>query len=548
MRITYINNLKGFCPFCYIMEMIGGDPVKKKLLILLILFLLISGCSKKKEKEKEEEIKTDNLPSETVKEPEESGEEYVYFPDTYYSYMYSYDIAEEEKDELVLFNRKYVFEEDGTGVEVIFDGSCIYEADGSCKVNEGDPIVILQFTYALQEDKLSIEFVNSQEKLEFYTRGKEFVNQSETNILSTAKNTKDITYTLKPQIYSVIYDLNGGENNAYNPSRYMVGDYIYLYAPMKDGYEFVGWTGSNGDFPQLEVSGIAESKGGLEYIANWSESSSNVDASAYFMTLTYDNMSSLEELNRNLAFLFKVPSKINNSDSIEYRLYSNGMAEAIYYKNQEEVAVIREAITAVKLSNIHASYENEETIVYDDYYQFPYEKVVDVRGTADKTMVADWGVGNNRYSLYVRDGVKEDELIRILDIVNHSNVEKEEAEKEVHYNKVYYSTIKGGFMWSENQVALIIGVDDTLLIGVIDSDSYLYAGRIEQTEDHLYRFYGSREITYDEMGGAIVSVENGETEGYIQYNSDGSISILNKDKEPYYKKEAWNICRYMNGE
>ena len=38
---------------------------------------------------------------------------------------------------------------------------------------------------------------------------------------------------------------------------------------MKEGYVFLGWTGSNGNVPKLDVTITSQTTGDLEYTANW---------------------------------------------------------------------------------------------------------------------------------------------------------------------------------------------------------------------------------------------------------------------------------------
>lgn len=70
--------------------------------------------------------------------------------------------------------------------------------------------------------------------------------------------------------YPVRYHLNGGSNVEDNPSSYTIksGD-IILKVPAKSGDEFIGWTGSNGEKPQLSVTIPKGSTGELEYYANY---------------------------------------------------------------------------------------------------------------------------------------------------------------------------------------------------------------------------------------------------------------------------------------
>lgn len=69
----------------------------------------------------------------------------------------------------------------------------------------------------------------------------------------------------------ITYDLNGGINAKNNPMGYAKNrEYnSLLEVPTKAGYTFAGWTGSNGDTPQLKVSLTDGTEGNLHYIANW---------------------------------------------------------------------------------------------------------------------------------------------------------------------------------------------------------------------------------------------------------------------------------------
>ena len=68
--------------------------------------------------------------------------------------------------------------------------------------------------------------------------------------------------------YSLSYNLDGGTVD--NPTYYSLYSPTFtLNNPTKTGYEFVGWTGSNGDTPQLTVTICTGSAGDLEFTANY---------------------------------------------------------------------------------------------------------------------------------------------------------------------------------------------------------------------------------------------------------------------------------------
>ena len=66
----------------------------------------------------------------------------------------------------------------------------------------------------------------------------------------------DATITAKwtPIDYTISYDLQGGTING-QPTKYTIeSPTLNIPRPIKTGYTFLGWTGSNGNKNQLDVS------------------------------------------------------------------------------------------------------------------------------------------------------------------------------------------------------------------------------------------------------------------------------------------------------
>lgn len=68
--------------------------------------------------------------------------------------------------------------------------------------------------------------------------------------------------------YSISYSLNGG-NLSTQKINYTVEDSFTLPTPTKQGYQFLGWTGSNGNIPQQTLTIKKGTTGNLNYVANW---------------------------------------------------------------------------------------------------------------------------------------------------------------------------------------------------------------------------------------------------------------------------------------
>ncbi|MBP5468541.1 MAG: InlB B-repeat-containing protein, partial [Candidatus Riflebacteria bacterium] len=84
------------------------------------------------------------------------------------------------------------------------------------------------------------------------------------------------------EAYSITYDYNGGAlaEGETNPESYDVTSAtITLKNPKRDGYDFTGWTGSNGDTPERVVKIEKGTTGDKSYTANYS-------AVAYTITYT----------------------------------------------------------------------------------------------------------------------------------------------------------------------------------------------------------------------------------------------------------------------
>ncbi len=79
------------------------------------------------------------------------------------------------------------------------------------------------------------------------------------------------SWQFTPEVYDIVYNLDGGalEAGKSNPTTYTVNDEFTLVNPQKEGFAFLGWTGSNGTDADTDVSITKGTTGDKEYTANW---------------------------------------------------------------------------------------------------------------------------------------------------------------------------------------------------------------------------------------------------------------------------------------
>ena len=108
--------------------------------------------------------------------------------------------------------------------------------------------------------------------------------------------------------YTITYDLAGGTESTPNPTSYTYRSLnISLAMPTREGYNFLGWTGSNGSTPNRTVTIANNSKGNRHYTANWEHikytvvfNKNHADATGYMPNQVFE----LDEENKLSANVF----------------------------------------------------------------------------------------------------------------------------------------------------------------------------------------------------------------------------------------------------
>ena len=98
---------------------------------------------------------------------------------------------------------------------------------------------------------------------------------TDVTIPAGSSGSRDYTANWTATVYTIAYTLNGGSFDAGvnpNPTSYDINTpLIKLVNPTKDGYSFLGWTGSADVTESKDVNINKGSTGNRSYIANWSE-------------------------------------------------------------------------------------------------------------------------------------------------------------------------------------------------------------------------------------------------------------------------------------
>lgn len=187
---------------------------------------------------------------------------------------YTYELAMESGSSKTFVSRVY---KNINGEKVYSDYSNeitierILIGDANCdgEISSLDSSIISRYVDNLSVDKISLK--NADVNLD----GE--VNEVDSTIILyyiAHKDSEDaITLPYDAgKVYKITYDLDGGVLNdgSHNPGSYAeISLPFSLSIPTKDGYEFIGWTGSNGDTPKLEVRIPKGTTGNLNYKANW---------------------------------------------------------------------------------------------------------------------------------------------------------------------------------------------------------------------------------------------------------------------------------------
>ena len=272
-----------------------------------------------------------------------------------------------------------------------------------------------------------------------WTGDKESTTQTYTFTMpaSSIENTANATI----DTYTITYNLDGGTVSEDNPTSYNVETPTFnLHNPTKTGYTFIGWTGSNGDTPEIVVTIAKGSTGDKTYTANFSANTYTItyngneatEGSTASSSHTYDQAKNLTtngyERKYTITYSYKYETP-NTTKTVEYSFNSwNDVQGGTGNAYTDEQSVINLVSTNNGNKTLYAQWQSASDTNKPSRYGYLFEgwfetenttgTRVDTNGeytpTADITLYAKWVVNTEltkqlKYTVeYYKDGILAD--------------------------------------------------------------------------------------------------------------------------------------------
>ena len=144
-----------------------------------------------------------------------------------------------------------------------------YNDLGTGTLSEANPS-----TYTAESDDITLNNPTAPDYYSFLGWGGTELTGDENLTVTIPKGSigdRSYTANIAPTPYNISYEMDGGTNGANNPTTYNYeSNEITLARPTKEGYTFLGWTGTDLANNTLDVVIPAQSHGDREYVAHWS--------------------------------------------------------------------------------------------------------------------------------------------------------------------------------------------------------------------------------------------------------------------------------------
>ena len=287
--------------------------------------------------------------------------------------------------------------------------------------------------------------------------------------------------------YTITYDLNGGTLLSQNPGSYTVEtDTITLNNPSKEGYMFLGWTGSNGEIPQRTVKiekGTTENK---EYTAVYGEGNYRVNGTYYIdleeaINACENNVETTIEVLKNCDDLFKNNNIENKNIILNLGNNTLNLSKTINVKSGSSLKIIGEG----KIQNqSDVAISVEGTLIIGEN-----------NATVGKTPIIEgttFGISTSSGKLYFYDGqiigdkAVNGEITKLPE--SYTALSKTENSKEVVYLDIVADAVaRIGYKYFTTLQAAVdavqSGIDNQVEIIMVDNATVSSAVTINDTKN-----------------------------------------------------------------
>lgn len=397
--------------------------------------------------------------------------------------------------------------------------------------------------------------------------GASFVNTSQRCIpieLVPDYNTKDgyvhITSTDYTEYYAISYDYDGGV--AENPISYSVTqDDFTLAKPTKEGYTFTGWTGSNGDTPQKDVTIKKGTAKNLNFKANWKVNCYMLDLNGYL-----DEKVGYSLGQYGTADLY-VNDKLVQSGVSDFNymcpygarykvvIHANSNYYIGYKKDRDPNSGIKMYMGDCGVSTLEGTMNRTSTI---SFYPYVYTKAVNITfhrnisssDTQTTSQKVTYGVANQKFAanIFVNNGYKFKGWSFAPNVVNADypdNCIVADEWIDLHYPKVDLYAVWEPISWT-------VKYDANGGTGTMADSKHVYESGSKLNQNQFSK------TGYTFNGWQVSRVRNGKTE-WLCANTDNSwingSEWYEKDKIPsnrkiyhFYDNQVMHVCTYIDGD
>lgn len=227
----------------------------------------------------------------------------------------------------------------------------------------------------------------------------------------------NIAVNATPVKYKIEYVLNGGKNGN-NPEEYTIETQEFkLENPSRVGYTFMGWTGSNGEEIETDVTASTDRCENLKYIANWKV---NEDEENYGNLKTQLEYSKKKPTNKNVTAVISCNNKITsvpegwtmseNGKSL-FREYEKNIKEEIILKDEYD----NQTIEQVEINNI----DRNKPKVQADYKKYNNSVIVTLSANKEIQEVEGWKILKDRKAVQKIYEINTEENVIIRDLADN---------------------------------------------------------------------------------------------------------------------------------